>query len=166
MKYFTRGWHNGDLDDRTTEDVAQEYRKEIEDLSRTMSPAVRRLAMETDLHDAIIERVVLNEASRKLTMYLVAGDLQIGYNGVQIAYEDVRIDRCDVDVLEQRANDRCTCILSQEIGRSHDGHYIHKLLFWPEGEVSVSFRDLMLTVARRENRRVDLAGHFVAEDSE
>ena len=166
MKYFTRSWHSGDFDDKTANEIASSYRQVLEDISRTMPLPIKQLATEIDVHDAIIERVVVGEAGRKLSISLVAGDRSVGYYGVEIAYERAQIKGHDLDILKRRARDRSTCILYQEIDREKNGRYVQRILFWPEDEIEISFDNIRLLVTSREGRCVELVGYFVEEHDE
>lgn len=165
MKYFTRAWHNGELDDKLSDKIYEDYCENLKKLSQAMPSDIKQLAMGINLHDAIIENVVVFTQEHSIALTLVVGDLSIGYQTVKIVYENVTMDKSSLDIIEKRSRDRCTCILSQEIDYGANGQYIHRLIFWPEDEVEISFLNLKLIIESCENRRVELGGYFVEKDS-
>ena len=58
MRYFTRGWVNGELRDDAFEQVVDAYRARIAEITPRLPAPMIRLAHELDLHDGLIERVV------------------------------------------------------------------------------------------------------------
>ena len=69
-----------------------------------------------------------------------------------------------MDVLRTRARDRETELLYDEVDVEQDGTYVHRLLFWPEGEISIAFKHLKLSSAARADRRTFLSGSFIEHD--
>ncbi len=163
MKYFTRGWTNGELSDKEAEGMPELYRKHISEISPRLPPSIAKLAA-INLHDTIIEQVRLNEKAKTFSFVLVAGDLQRGYWGVDLKYSGVQIGDSYLQILRERTRDRETCILYDELDAEDDGHFVHRLLFWPQGEISIWFLELAVNETRREDRRVHLGGSFIYEE--
>ena len=60
--------------------------------------------------------------------------------------------------------DRNTEILRDEVDRDDvTGELEHRIIFWPDGEIAIPFRELSLTRAPREDRRCYLGGAFWIE---
>lgn len=164
MKWFTRGWQAGEFSEAETERIRHSYWEHIRSISARLEPAVAKLACEINLHDAIIEQVHVYAHEQRLVLSLVAGDQQGGYREVVLEYFGVEIGARYLDMLRQRCRDRETEILYDEIDIDQDGKYVHGLLFWPEGEVSIWFKHLKLASGARADRRTLLSGAFVEHD--
>lgn len=153
MKYFTRGWANGEHDDAECERMRAAYWRRVEELRPGMPAGLAGLATATGLHDALIEKVVWRPGGRRLEMELVCGDNASGYFDLRLVYLDVSLPDLVVGVLAERVRDRRTQILYDEVDREPDGTWVHRLLFWPTGEISISFISLELTRSPRGDRR-------------
>lgn len=164
MKWLTRGWHAGEFTDVESEEILRAYRQHIEQILPRLEPAVVELARSINLHDAIIEQVHLHKQERRLVLSVVAGDLQVGYQAITLDYVGVEIGHHCMDVLKRRANDRQTELLYDEVDVDNDGTQVHRLLFWPEGEISITFMHLKLSSAARDDRRTFIGGSFVEHD--
>ena len=132
--------------------------------SPRFSPAVAQLANEIELHDAIIEIARWSPQSRTLTLLLVCGDLQRGYSAVEIRYSGVELGKRSVDVLRSRAKDRESQVLYDEVDFDEEGQLVHRLLFRPEGEISIWFRELTIHSSHRADRRVQMVPFFIEEE--
>lgn len=72
MRYFTRGWANGDLDDQEYDRVLAAYRQRLVELDSRLPPAMRELSR-TSLHDAILEQVRWSPGTKQLVIRFVGG---------------------------------------------------------------------------------------------
>jgi hypothetical protein len=164
MKWLTRGWAEGEFSDTEAEQMLRAYREHVEQIAPALEPFVAKLALETNLHDAIIEVVHVYDQGRRLVLSLVAGDQQAGYQGITLDYRGVEMDHHYMDVLRRRSRERETAILYDEVDAEPDGTFVHRLLFWPEGEIAIAFKHLTLSSAAREDRRTFLSGSFLEHD--
>lgn len=126
----------------------REYRLHVEKLGlpRRLRDLARR-----DLSDSRLRRIVVDRRTRQVILFLSgrSGDPANGaHNGhgedlreLEILYHRVDLDHLDAKLLETRAADPETAILADEMDRGEDGLFVHRLLFHPEGEVELSFRD-------------------------
>ncbi len=71
MRYFTRGWANGELSEEESERVVQAYREHVKGLSPRLKPDMLRLVNEVNLHDGLIESVTWSPAQKRLGLSLV-----------------------------------------------------------------------------------------------
>ena len=157
MKYFTRGWHSGELDDAETERLPAAYRSRVEQLRSKMPRDIAELSA-TCLHDSLIDRVVWDPQKRILRMELVCKTDAEGCFGLSLEYEGVKIGKQYLVLLAERARDRRTEILENEVDLDDDGSWVHRILFWPTSEVSIWFASLKLRRSARADRRWDHAG--------
>lgn len=72
MKFFTRDWANGELDDDQAESAFDRYAAYVKQLH--LPPAEEALA-NTSLHDALMEGVRIDHES--ITLMLITGDLSM-----------------------------------------------------------------------------------------
>jgi hypothetical protein len=164
MRYFTRGWANGELSDEEEDSTPKAYWKHIEGLLPTVPAAVARLA-KTNLHDGLIARVRLDRRRKTLVLVLIVrNDGDRSCSEITLNYAGVAMSDRYVETLTARARDRESCVLYDEIDSEPDGSYVHRFLFWPEGEISVWFRKFSLKKAKRPDARLQLAPYFVVEE--
>lgn len=171
MRYFTRGWQAGELDDAESEAVCLAYQARLAAITPQLPEALRRLARELDVHDGIIDRVRWYPRRRVLVLVLVCGafdasgrvsgdvEARIEYRGAQLGEQRVR-------TLQRVATSRETEVLYDEVDLNDDGSFAHRLLFEPADELTIDFTALDLAIRARADRRVALLGSFVVDDAE
>jgi hypothetical protein len=165
MRYFSRGWAEGDLDDEEEARLEQAYVRRLDAIAPQLSEPVRRLAREVNLHDAIIETIRWRGATQELTLALATVDTASRYHTVVLTYLGVQLGNRQLEALRDVACDRETEILYHEVDRDDaDGLLAHRLLFWPRDELTIFFRALRLDVTPRADRRVELGSAFVTDD--
>jgi hypothetical protein len=169
MRYFTRGWAEGELSDEDSERARSEYARRLDEIEPSLSPAMRTLARQVHLHDAIIDEVAWNPGAKELRLTLVTDALQ-GYEAVTLTYVGAMLGYRRVETLRAVARDREIAILYDEVDVDlEDGEttLIHRLIFWPEYELTIDFRELRLERSPRDDRRVELSGTFqIVEDDD
>lgn len=115
------------------------------------------------LHDAIIERVRWKPSAKELRLRLVASGACDVFQTVDLIYRGAMLGRERIESLRNAADDREACILYDEIDVAEDGTLTHRLLFWPNQEATIEFRELEYSGAPRNDARVTLGGAFVVE---
>ncbi len=153
MKYFTREWHAGEMSDEESERIVSDYWAYIDTLLQKLPPSVATLAREINLHDGLIHRVLIQAEKKQLELGLQCGDLQVGYFALDLTYSEVRMDLLDIPFLQERAQDRQIEVLYDEVDLE-DGDYVHRILFWPEGEIAIVFRGLEIVRTPRTDRSI------------
>ena len=160
VRFFTRGWHQGDLSDEEYEQTVRDYDAHLEAISARLPDPVVALARGVNLHDAVIERVEWEPASARLVLRLVtrtSGSRQ----AVTLTYSDAMLGDQRLDVLKNVARDRKTEILYSEVDLGEDGVLAHRLLFWPRDELTIDFGTLTLELRPRADDRVQLDPFFL-----
>jgi hypothetical protein len=169
MRYFTRGWTQGELGEEASEDVWRAYSDRLSMIASSLPAPALQLAREIDLHDAEIERVEWSETTRNLTLALVAPggtedrSVVIKYTGAMLGSGPVDT-RWRMEVLRAVARDRETQILYDEVDCQEDGVLSHRLLFWPRDELTIDCTSLSVDVSIRPNSAFYLGGYFVEAD--
>ncbi len=102
MRYFTRGWANGELDDAAAEKVTRDYASRLEQIRASLPGPMQELAR-LSLHDGLLEQVTWNPVDRHLRLQIVGGDLGAGYFCADLAYSGTSIGRSVVDALRRAA---------------------------------------------------------------
>jgi hypothetical protein len=166
VRYFTRGWATGELDDDEHTRVLDAYARRLEAIERRLPESMRRLAHEVNLHDALIEQIRWRSSARELVLELVAGDIQAGYQTVKLRYVGALLGRARMETLRAVACSRETSILYDEVDIDDKGELTHRLLFEPRDELTIDFAELRLEVRPRADRRVHLGRAFREDDGE
>jgi hypothetical protein len=164
MRYFSRGWANGELDDDEDKRAMDAYARRLDTITPRLPDPARKLARDVGLHDAIIGSVLWRPAVQELTLTLATGTSETGYYTVTLTYVGAMLGVRRVDTLRAVARDRETEVLYHEVDIEDDGLLVHRLLFWPRDELTIDFRELRLQVTPRADRRVEPGRAFVEDD--
>ncbi len=147
MRYFTRAWYSGE----STDDAVSRYELRLQEIVAQLPPAVRVLALECNLHDALIQKARWNPGGKVLEILLRAGDLQVGYFDLLLRYHQARIRSPATAELARIVEDPYTEVLYDEV--DIDGEdATHTWLFWPAGELEVGFVDMQVGRMARNTR--------------
>jgi hypothetical protein len=106
------------------------------------SPAIQTLA-HLNLHDAHISEVRYNRAASILTARFRRGDLKIGYADTSITFRQIVIEPRSLKLLRDGVQASKTEVLAAELHPQRDG-FRYRLLLWPKGEASLSFKDVRM----------------------
>lgn len=162
MLYFTRAWANGEFDDEAADRVAKGYHDRLATLAPRMPQALRTLALDVQVHDAIIDQVRWHPAAGELTLTLATLTDEGEYRAVRLTYRGALLGEQRLETLRAAAWDRRTMILEQEVDTDNEeGLLIHRLLFWPHHELTIDFSELVVAIEPRSDRRVKLDPAFL-----
>jgi hypothetical protein len=163
MRYFTRGLVNGELSEVEEAAAEESYARRIAEISLALTPDLVWLAS-GPLHAAIIERVTWHPEQQRLRLELVAGDQGVGYQSVILTYDGVQIGDAQLATLGDLVRDRETEVLYTEIDEDSDGLTVHRFLFWPRDELTISFKAVGVTRRDRPDGRVELKGGLLLDE--
>jgi hypothetical protein len=141
MKYLTRGWATGEHSEAEADRMQRAYWRRVRALRPYMPQSVLDLAT-SGLHDARIHRAIWMPRRCRLDLELACVASANSGRMVRLVYSGVQIRRHEIDVLAERARDRRTEIHYDEVDRDDDGTWVHRILFWPQGELSLRFSTL------------------------
>lgn len=168
MRYFTRGWANGDLNDSEVEAVTAAYSARVAVIEDRLPEPMLRLARLGSLHDGVIEQVTWDPASKCLMLDLVTWTPSPSqhFQSVRLTVAGALLGQRRLDTLRAVAADRSSCILYWEVDVADDqdsaeAPLILRFLFWPREELSIDFAELTLDVVDRTDDRVRLHPYFV-----
>ncbi|MFF2368950.1 hypothetical protein [Agromyces sp. NPDC058110] len=142
MKWLTREWASGGLDDDEWDRRCEEYQAHNDEVLPRLSNGAERLIQEINLHDAQIHAFE-HRADHDLVMRALIGDLQVGYQFIELTFHDSQLRLEPGSTLESlRLLDDETEIIYDEVDVQSDGRFVHRVLLWPEGEYEVIFTSL------------------------
>jgi hypothetical protein len=158
MRFFTRDWANGALPDDDADRVPELYAQHIAALRDRLPARVREFVAQVNLHDGLVRDLALDEQARTLHLRIRAGDQQVGYYDADLLYMDVTVNSHTVGILHKMRRDRRYELLCDELDIDERGHVLHRLMFWPEDEVTIEFRELSWRRIPRPERWGEGAG--------
>lgn len=161
MRFFTRGWVNGELSDEESDRARDAYWARVEEITPRLPRELVRMVREVHLHDGLIEQVVWNPREKKLLLALVATDAQGECISVNLSYGGAMLGDSRIDAIRRAALSRETELLYDEVDIDEDGVLSHRILFEPCEEVTIDFREFSMQVSPRADRRVRLSPAFL-----
>jgi hypothetical protein len=138
MKFFTRAWVNGEISDDQAAALPEAYWHYLVALDL---PSPIMALSKVNPHDAYLVAVAHNPEHSRLTLQLRCGDLQRGYSDVTLAFSQVAVDRATLDTLRHAVRPASVEVLYDEVDRSGEC-FEYRLLLYPDGEVSIQFRQV------------------------
>src|SRR5215831_8518708 len=130
MRFFTSGWHAGDMSDGDAVLIPVRYAEHLAALLPRLPAAVGERLASIDFHDAQIRRCTLDHRDQTLSFSLIVGDRQSAYTAIDLHYQEVAIDRLDLAALRSAAANPKSELLYDEIDED-GGYFVHRYLFWP-----------------------------------
>jgi hypothetical protein len=127
---------------------------------------MRQLLEGVSVHDALIESVRWRPLVKELRLALVGGISETGYHSIYLTYKGAMLGFARINSLRNAASNREACVLYQEVDVDADGTFVHRLLFWPNDEVTIDFTELEYLCEPRDDCRVALGGAFVIDNDE
>lgn len=149
---------NGELPDTKAQAIEESYLRHVQRLLSKLPSAIAELAASTSLHDGLIRRVRVDKHGQSVLIELLCGDQQGGYLDLDLLYHGVDLGTLELETLARLARDRRVEILRDEIDQRKGGGYEHRMLFWPEGELTVPFEELRLSKRPRKERSIPYVG--------
>ncbi len=142
MKWLTREWAFGSLGDDEVRERWQAYEAQRALVLPGLTSGAERLADGINLHDAQVHVFDLRPGEA-LVLRALIGDLQVGYEFIELTYIDPELRLEPGATIESlRLFDAETEIVYDEIDLEPDGRFVHRVLLWPDGEYEVTFTAL------------------------
>lgn len=145
MKYFTRRWY-GDIAEEESTRIRDSYWEYIENISEKLPFAVRILAKNINLHDAILQQFSYDITKKNVFLSCLGGDLQVGYFVLECTY--TQVDHCqpnDFFIGKQ--------ILSDEIELLEPRSFCQRFLFTDYSETEIVFKELSLSITESTSEK-------------
>jgi len=155
MQYFTAAWATGGLDDADLEKAVERYNEHVSAFDQ--QGQVYSLATTVSLHDAYLDRLVVDSATGLIELLLLTGDLQVGYWRTTLSYRSARIADGQT-VLAHALSRRPTEIWYDEFANNLEG-MSHSFLLAPRtramrslGEFRIDFQGFSFSQAKADAR--------------
>lgn len=157
MRYFTKQFALGELGLKEEERIVAGYQEYLNALSKNGD--VWRLVSTISLHDAYLDRVVVDRSTNKICLSLITGNRQAGYWLTELHYSSARITS-GLEVLRQALANRPSEILYDEFSGAPEP-VSHTFLFAPKskriehfGEFNIAFSQLSFSQMRLNSRQL------------
>lgn len=155
MKWFTREYVTGGLDDDEWERRRLDYARHLTLIQAKLADGAEELVASVNVHDGQVQEWSF-EPDGAFRLRLLAGDLQRGYEMLTLLYHGAElVDATTADLDAWRLDQAGVELVEDEVDVRSGGGYEHRLLVWPEGAFGIRFHALQVTrqPARPEERR-------------
>lgn len=153
MKYFSRKWAL-EMEDDEQKDIRDDYWQHIASLTPSLPLAIKKLSR-LRLHDGLIRWVIFMKGKKQLQISLLCGDVQNGYFDLDLIYSGIQIKYFNINEFAKLSRDRRTQLLYDEID-IYRKRYIHRILFYPDGEIEIRFEKLHIKKTERTDRHIGI----------
>jgi hypothetical protein len=140
MRWFTREYVNGELDDTDQERRQRDYRRHLDALEPQLTDGAE-LLVRISLHDAQLLDLATDARAGGLTLGLLCGDRQRGYERITLRYQHAELIGADAEAVREWLS--TGEIVEDEIDR-HSSGFEHRMLVWPDGEFAVRFAAVLV----------------------
>ena len=144
MRFFTKKWHAGNMEDREMNETLNKYNEYITQIYAQLPVTLKILAKSISLHDGFIKNVLFFENQRKIIISGIFGDLEFGYYTLKLKYMDIQLK--NLKLMKDIFSNKKLEILFNEIEVLHSNIYSHKFLFSSEKEIEIIFQNLELEI--------------------
>lgn len=142
MKYFTKEWCFGEIDDCKIEALSKSYKKYINNIYEKLPFVLKLLSRNINLHDGRLMKAIFNHEENSLLLEAVCGDLQSKYYFLEIKYYGIYNlkDKVLMSIFKNQEIE----ILSDEIEFFSDEYFSHKMFFSSMKDIDIRFKDLQI----------------------
>jgi hypothetical protein len=140
MRFFTRAWAEGKIPDVKANLIPREYESHIKMIWSQLPEKCRELAKEIHLHDGKIVNVSYSETDKKICISVKCGDLQNGYFDIDLIYSEIKFGEEIFHKTKDISSNAKHEILYDEVDLDQAGNIIHRILFWPNAEITITFK--------------------------
>ncbi len=144
MKYFTKKWCLGELEDWELNKIMDNYHQYIEEIYPKLPVTLKLMVRSISLHDGFITSAKFLENEEALQIDGVFGDLSFGYFNLRIKYYN--IIKINKNILKQLFENTKLEVLSDEVKILASEQYSHRIVFSTGKEIEVIFKNLLLEI--------------------
>lgn len=140
MRFLTRDWLEDDFDEFTQALYLQVYMRHLEDIAGDLPEGARALAalsMGYRLNGAEVSATSLDEKTGQFRLVLKVETIG-GEMFLEVEYSGVDPDGIDLEPFENAET-----LLTDEFDIAPDARFEHRMLFEPDGEGNVIFKDVV-----------------------
>lgn len=150
MKYFTKEWCLGILNEKKINSIANEYNEYIDKIYYKLPVTLKLLAKNVSLHDGIVKSVLFDKKNNILEIYGIFGDLQFGYFNLGLRYFNV--DAINISKVHEIFLNKNIEILNDEIEILSEEKFSHRFIFQTKQEFEILFTDIEITVTNASSK--------------
>jgi len=140
MRYFTRSFINGSWSQERRRKAVAAYDAHVSALG--LSPSLQML-WQISFHDARILAFTYERSAGTLKLRMRRGDLQAGYWDVTLCFSEAAITAGSLRLLRDAVRPSNVEVLATELEESI-GLFKYRLLFWPKGEATLTFKGVVI----------------------
>ncbi len=144
MKYFTKDWCFGDLDDDKIQEVKKNYWEYIDHIKDSLPFPLKLLATNINLHDGIIDKVSYFSEKKSLKIEGIFGDLENGYFKLEVKY--LNISEPKIRVLKTIFEQQTIEVISDEIELVSPRLFSHRFLLSTKKKIEIRFSDIEIKI--------------------
>lgn len=135
MRFFSREWENGELDDIAWEKVYTDYQAHIEQLTGAVGSSVREFANTKSLHDAWLDGLSIRPRQGEVELSLITGDNQVGYWLSTLTYRQAKFSDGDLEQVRRTFDRREAEVRYDEFDVQYiagSQTFVHRFSLWPQ----------------------------------
>ena len=156
MKFFTRDWFNGEMPDEEHEKAVPNYWSYFDSISKKFPYNILNLAKEISIHDGLIRKIIVDRTSTSIHLLLRCGNWQVGYFDLDIIYSGVLCNLSDIGAFESLSKNSESEIPYDEFDIESNRLYVHRIIFHPVHEISVTFSSFSYQKVSKSSREFDV----------
>lgn len=141
VRYLTRDWASGALSEAEWAERWEAFEDHRRSVAPTLDHGAEHLVIDINLHDAVAKACTIDGGS--LAIRFVAGDLQRGYEFVELTYLGATIRGASAEDIHAWLTAPETEVWYDEVDRRGE-RYIHRYLLHPDGEFDLEFSRLQV----------------------
>ena len=153
MKFFTKEWLSGDRDDEDPYIAFTEYEAHLSKIRNSFTFDLKALTSYR-LHDGLVKVVNHRVSENKLSVTLIIGDLQVGYQRLELTYSNAECAPSDLQFLVLASRTENFEILEDEWDLSDSRKFTHRLIFSTRQEIEIAFDDINYQASPLEDRKL------------
>lgn len=154
MKYFTKNWCWGDLDEKQVEEISLNYDKYIKKIYPLLPFSLKLIARNISFHDGILKGITISPSKKALTLEGIFGDLDWGYFDLRIDYKVVT--EFSTENIKDKLGDQHLEIIRDElelVKKENEPTYIHSFIFSNKIEFQIEFYDCALAISNADQKK-------------
>lgn len=141
MRFLTADWATGGLSEEEWETRWLDFQEHQRTVLPLLSAGAEQLVQDVNLHDAVPKNCTVDEPT--IMLQFVAGDLQRGYEFVDLTYSEARVSGATVADVRRWLTDPSAEVLYDEVDLE-EGRFVHRYLVNPGREFDVRFSGVEL----------------------
>ena len=153
MKFFTKEWLSGERDDEEPHAAYSEYQAHLNTIRDSFTTALKTL-FSYRLHDGLVKVVKRRIPENEPFVTLVIGDLQVGYQRLDLTYCNAELTQSDLEMLVRASRTEKIEILEDEWDLSDARKFTHRLIFSTCQEIEIAFDEISYEASPLVDRKL------------